>query len=139
MKARIEKLASRPALNKLVIAASVSILVLVSGNEVQAQEHLPSPVFACEDLQQALAGEMRVKSSQLQLASAGNGTNTTDAPSGCRWFMADQVVVIIRRRQEQDAACVAVPGYRNAMDEAFEDPNEPECFWTSEKALSGRR
>lgn len=123
---------------RLLIGAFVSVFLFASQDKVQAQELLKSSSLACEDFQQVLANARRDQGSgQAQLASAGSRTNISVTPQGCRWFKAGQVVVVLRRQQERHAACITTPGYRNAMDETFENADEPDCFWALDNALAG--
>jgi hypothetical protein len=93
------------------------------------------PAFACDELKQAMAGpKQEATGGQPQLASH-DPDKATALAARCKWFKTDQVVVVVRRKEDRHFSCLASVGYRNAMDEAFEDADQPDCFWTPDDAL----
>ncbi|WP_158810780.1 hypothetical protein [Beijerinckia sp. L45] len=117
------------------VTICAATLILTSSDVTRSQERLRKTAFACDDFKQALAGpKQEAPGGRPQLAS--HDPDKAAAPvAQCKWFKADQVVIVVRRKEDRHFSCLASVGYRNAMDEAFEDADQPDCFWTSDDAL----
>ncbi|WP_158807792.1 hypothetical protein [Beijerinckia sp. L45] len=117
------------------VAICAATFILTSSGVTSSQERLKKPAYACDDLEHALAGpKQEALGGRPQLAS--HDPDKAAAPlARCKWFKTDQVVVVLRRKEDHHFSCLASLGYRNAMDEAFEDVDQPDCFWTPDDAL----